>query len=478
MAPSSKGEFGPDWLRGRLSHLLPGFPDVEICVALSGGIDSTALLAALAEMSTGRTRLRAVHVNHGLHPNAKRWSAHCRKLARQLEVPLEVVTVRVPRERGASLEEAARVARYRSLGARLRRGEILLTAHTRDDQLETVLLQLFRGCGLPGLAAMPAVARLGPGTIARPLLACSRAELESWVRDRGLTWIEDDTNQDERFDRNYLRRRVLPAVRERWPGVGPAVARSARHAAEAQGLLTALARADLERASDGPALAVKALRGLPLERRRNVLRLWIASGGRTLPDSRRLDEIAGPLIEARADAHPRVEWAREASADGDAGKRCIVTREADLLSLAEHAPVLDPEVSTLHLGWDWRLSSYTALPDGSLLQLTPERHGPIDLDALPPRLVICWRRGGERLRVRHGGPRRTLKSLLREARVPLAERARLPLIFGDGALIAAADRWLDESVRAPPEARHRGRIVWVQPARLPDAPGPPPARLC
>ncbi|MHB8816574.1 MAG: TilS substrate-binding domain-containing protein, partial [Steroidobacteraceae bacterium] len=152
-----------------------------------------------------------------------------------------------------------------------------------------------------------------PGWLARPLLARSRAELESWVRARELTWIEDDTNLDERFDRNYLRRQVLPAVRRRWPGVGAAVARSARHAAEAQGLLTALARTDLERASDGAALSVKTLRSLSPDRRRNVLRLWIASGGRTLPDARRLEEIAGPLIEARADAHPQVEWAMESA---------------------------------------------------------------------------------------------------------------------------------------------------------------------
>ncbi|MGH8295053.1 MAG: tRNA lysidine(34) synthetase TilS, partial [Steroidobacteraceae bacterium] len=223
---SDKGSFSPEWLRGRLAQLLPGFPDTAVCAALSGGLDSTALLAALAEVRCEGLRLRAVHVDHGLHPNAKRWSAHCRKLARQLRVPLKVLSVTVARERGASLEEAARVARYRCLAQQLHAGEALLTAHTRDDQLETVLLQLFRGCGLPGLAAMPAVAPLGRGTIARPLLACARAELEIWVHARELAWIEDDTNLDERFDRNYLRRRVLPAVRERWPGVGTAVARS------------------------------------------------------------------------------------------------------------------------------------------------------------------------------------------------------------------------------------------------------------
>lgn len=456
---SSRGEFGPDWLRERLTHLLPGFPDVAICVALSGGVDSTALLDALAEARSDGLRLRALHINHGLHANAKRWSAHCRKFARRLGVPLRVLTVTVARERGTSLEEAARVARYRCFAEQLRSGEALLTAHTQDDQLETVLLQLFRGCGLPGLAAMPAVAPLGSGALVRPLLACSRLQLEAWVRARELTWVEDDTNLDERFDRNYLRRRVLPAVRQRWPGAGAAVARSARHAAEAQKLLETLARVDIERASDGASLSVKALRSLAPDRRRNVLRRWIASAGRTLPDARRLEEIAGPLIDARADAHPHVEWAEEIAP----ARRVLVLRHAGLLSLAQQQPMLNSDAPAAQLTWEWQESRRCTLPDGGALELTPERHGPIDLDALPPRLAITWRRGGERLRVRRGGPRRALKSLLQEAHVPLAERARLPLILADGALIAAADLWIDESVRAPPEARHRGRLVWRRP---------------
>jgi len=450
----SRGELGPDWLRERLAHLLPGFPEVAICVALSGGLDSTALLAALAEARFEGMRLRALHIDHGLHPNAKRWSAHCRKVARRLGVPLRVVCVQVARERGASLEEAARVARYACFVEQLRGGEVLLTAHTQDDQLETVLLQLLRGSGLPGLAAMPAVAPLGPGRLARPLLGCSRLQLEAWVGARGLTWVEDDTNLDERFDRNYLRRSVLPAVRQRWPGAAAAVSRSARHAAEAQRLLTELARVDLERASDGPSLSVKALRALTPDRRRNALRLWITNTGYPPPDSRRLEEIAGPLIDARPDAHPHVEW------ESAIARRVSVMRHADLLSLVERGLMLNSGMPAAPLSWQWRQSRSCALPDGGALELTPEPHGPIDLDALPPTLAITWRRGGERLCLRRGGPRRALKSLLQEAHVTLAERARLPLIFAGGALIAAGDLWIDQSVRAPAEAPHRGRLVW------------------
>jgi tRNA(Ile)-lysidine synthase len=449
----SQRAFGPEWLRERLEALLPGFPRVSVCVALSGGIDSTALLAALARGRPRALRLRAAHVDHGLQASSALWSAHCQALARQLEVPLERLPVTVERLRGASLEEAARTARYRALEERLKPGETLLVAHTRDDQLETVLLQLLRGAGLAGLAAMPARSRLGAGWLARPLLTCGRAELEAWVRERGLPWVEDDSNADERFDRNFLRRRVLPAVRERWPGAAAAVARTARHAAQAQGLLESLARADVERASDGAALSVRSLRALSSERRRNALRFWIARSGRALPDTRRLDELAGPVIEARRDAHPRLDW-------GD----WFIERHADLLSMGDAGRALEsPRPPGGSIRWRWRGALRCELPqDVGALELKGDVHGPIDLDALPEELEVTWRRGGERLRVRPGAPRRALKSLLREAQVPIAERARLPLVRAAGELIAAGDLWVDAAVRAGPAARRRARLLWLR----------------
>ncbi len=325
----SRGEFGPDWLRERLAQLLPGFPDVAICVALSGGLDSTALLTALAEIRANGLRLRALHVNHGLHPNAKSWSAHCRKLARRLGVPLRVLSVQVVRARGASLEEAARVARYHCFAEQLRGGEALLTAHTQDDQLETVLLQLFAAAACRGL---PPCRRLRRSARERWHVRCSVARACSsrpGCARASSPGSRMRRNPDERFDRNYLRRTCAAAVRQRWPGAAAAVARSARHAAEAQRLLATLARADLERASDGASLSVKALRVLGPDRRRNVLRQWITSTGRTPPDARRLEEIAGPLLAARADAHPHVEW------ETAIARRVSVTRHADLLSLAD-----------------------------------------------------------------------------------------------------------------------------------------------
>ena len=447
-------QFGPAWLASRLATLLPDYPHVSLCVALSGGVDSTALLAALAKAPSKPAHLRAVHVDHGLRPASKQWATHCRALARGLRVPLKVLTTKVERAPGESLEAAARDARYRLLAGTLAPGEVLLMAHHADDQLETVLLQLLRGSGLPGIAAMPSLADFANGRLARPLLSCSRADLEAWVRAEGLTWIDDDSNVDERLDRNYLRLRVLPLIRERWPGAATAVARSARHAAEAQSLLDALARAEVDRASYGESLSVKSLRALPPSRRRNALRFWIARAGWLAPDTRRLEEIAGPLLEARHDANPFVEW-------GTARTSVRVQRQGDLLSLHGAGEGHD----RAEIVWHWRDTVACDLPYNlGKLELEPDDRGPVDLDALPEELTIRWRSGGERLVPRRGGPRRSLKNLLQEAHVPAADRSRLPLLYAitpTGAqLVAVADLLLDETVQATAAARHRGRLRW------------------
>jgi tRNA(Ile)-lysidine synthase len=330
-----------------------------------------------------------------------------------------------------------------------------------------VLLQLLRGSGLPGIAAMPSVAPFAGGLLARPLLSRSRAELETWVRSRGLSWVEDDTNADDGLDRNYLRLRVLPLIRDRWPGSAAAVARSARHAAEAQSLLDTLARADVDRASYGESLSIKSLRAFPADRLRNALRFWITRAGYLAPDTKRLEEITGPLLDARPDANPFVEWG-----EGEGSARA--QRHGDLLSLGVRVSP-DPSMSAA-LVWSWHDSLVYDLPHNlGKLELEPDERGPLDLDALPHPLTIRWRRGGERLSPRRGGPRRALKNLLQESHVPVTERARLPLLFSNGSagdassaeatssgerLLAVADLLLDETVQAMPTARRRARLRW------------------
>jgi tRNA(Ile)-lysidine synthase len=419
-------------------------------VAFSGGADSTALLAALAAAAARPARLRAIYVDHQLHPDSRGWGRHCRKVAASLGVPLQVRRVRVARGRGQSLEAAARAARYGVLGEVLKAGEALLTAHHQDDQLETVLLQLLRGAGVAGLAAMPACTPFAGGMLVRPLIGVPRAALRAWLRTRGLPWIEDTSNADEHLDRNYLRSRVLPLILARWPAAPDTVVRGARHAAEAQRMLEALGAGDVARASHGAMLSAAVLRALPAERRRNALRFWISRAGHLAPPARRLQEITGPLLAARTDAHPRVTW-----------PGAIVQRQGDLLSIAAPAAAGAQPRGGRVLEWQWRLPRQRVLATGAgHLSLARGARGPLDLDALAGTLQVRARQGGERLRPVRGGARRALKSLLQEARVPLAERAGLPLVYARGRLIAVADRWLDESVQASPASRHRARFVW------------------
>ncbi len=382
----------------------------------------------------------------------------------QLRVPLTVCRVHVARGAGTSLEEQARIARHAAFAAGLHHGEVLLTAHHADDQLETMLLQLLRGAGVAGLAAMPECTRFAAGRHARPLLTATRAQLRAWLQKQGLAWIEDDSNDDGAFDRNYLRAAVMPALLARWPGAPQAAARSARHCGEAQLLLAAVAAADVARAQDGAALDAASLRALPVARRAHALRAWITGQGYRAPDTRRLAEIAGPLLAARIDAQPHVSWQ---TASG-AAERVVVSRHHGRLILhaAAGAAHAGPEHAGVAEGtelvWQPHATRRLELPAGSgALELREERRGPIDLDALPQRLTVRARAGGEHLQLDTGAPR-SLKKLLQNARVVPAERARMPLLYAQGKLVAAGELWLDRSLRAGARTLRRARLHWMR----------------
>jgi tRNA(Ile)-lysidine synthase len=274
-------------------------------------VDSVALLHAARELASHHSGLclRAIHVDHGLQSASGEWAARCQELCRRLAVPCQVLELKLQVQKGESVEAEARRERYQALAGQIEPGEYLLTAHHADDQLETVLLQLFRGAGVAGLAAMPESAELGPGHHLRPLLQVPRAELVDYAEVLGLSWIEDPMNRETRFDRSYLRHEVLPAILARWPAAARTVGRSARHFAEAQRLLESLAEIDAARfLDDEGTLAVAGLLQLPHARRVNVLRWWIVQQGLGLPSAARLESIIRDVLPARPDAHPVVTW--------------------------------------------------------------------------------------------------------------------------------------------------------------------------
>ena len=295
-AAALKGGFGPQWLGARLRALLPAYPRLRLCVAFSGGADSSALLAALAPLARRPLAVRALHVDHGLSPNASAWAAHCRRIARSLGVPLTVCRVEVVRARGASLEAAARAARYAAFAAALAPGEALLTAHHEDDQLETVLLQLLRGAGVAGLAAMPEVAACGHGLAGAAAAADARAS--SW---RHGCAAPASTGSRTRAMRSCASTATTCAGaccrRSGRVGRQPAPPWRARRATPRRRsrCWTRSGAADVGRAAVGALLSAKVLRTLPPERRRNALRYWIGAGGFQVPPTSLLRELAGPL---------------------------------------------------------------------------------------------------------------------------------------------------------------------------------------
>ena len=421
-----------------LDGQLPGWRDRQVCVALSGGLDSTVLLDLFAAMESAPAALRAVHIDHQLQPASHTWSEVCAAACQARDVPLSSLTVAVSRTPGASLEALAREARYAALAGTLAKDEVLVTAHHADDQAETVLLQMLRGAGPDGLAAMPCVRSLGSGIHWRPLLPFDRAAIDDYARARRLHWVEDPSNATADFDRNYLRHRVMPALLERWPSMSRTLARSAGHSAAAGRLLGEVADLDLTTLARGDRLDLQGLRMLSTDRQANALRRWIASNGRPLPDSRHLGRVLTEVLEAPRDSRARVEWP-------GAGVRRF--RDTLHLFVPGDEPRPAPRV--------WEASEVLDLGAGlGALALEPVVGDGVSaalIDAGP--VDVRWRRGGERIRPGPGRRNRRLKSLFREAGVLPWMRDRVPLIYAAGDLVAVGDLWVDGDRIAGPAER-------------------------
>jgi len=432
--------FGAERLADALAALDPDWRTAACCVALSGGPDSAAMVHALAALrEAGRVRaFRAVHVDHGLHAESAIWARRCHELCESLRVPLQTLGIAVAMPPGDSLEAAARGARYAALAKLLQPGEWLLTAHHRDDQLETVLIQLLRGSGVAGLAGMPTRARFGPGWHGRPLLDVDRAELATYARQQGIEVVQDPSNADPRFDRGWLRTQVLPALFARWPAAAATVGRSARHLAQAARLLAALAEADAAAVLDEGRLAVEELRRLPRERQANLLRWWIRSRGLRPPPAARLDAVLEGVLDARRDARPLVRWGGgeiRRYRDRLYALATLMDREAENLAIAE------PAGTCVELGHGL-----------GRLRLVPG-HGAGLRTPLGGAVELRFRGGGESIRPHAARPRKRLKDLCQEAGVVPWMRGRLPLVYVGGRLAAVADLWVDtEFAAAPAEA--------------------------
>ncbi|GAB6040567.1 tRNA lysidine(34) synthetase TilS [Endothiovibrio diazotrophicus] len=423
-----------------LDQLLRLPPVRRFVVAFSGGRDSHVLLHAITSLAPlpGDVSVVAAHVDHTLHPDSSRWSAHCEAVCGELGVPCETIRVDARPLPGESPESAAREKRYGVLRRIVGEGSCLLTAHHRDDQAETFLIQLLRGGGPRGLAAMPRVVPFGGGWLARPLLPFSRDELAAYAEEHALRWIDDPSNFDTDFDRNYLRHRVMPSIAERWRGAPETLARAAGHNAEAAELLAQLAAIDLAgvAGSRPDTLSVSGLQALDSPRRRNALLVWFRRRALASPNARHLERLENDVLLAAVGAQPLLRWAD-----------VEVRRHRDDLYAAARSPGIPlPEV----IPWS-DLSIPLRLPDGRCLHFAPGGEGDIRLAAFEgARVSLRFRRDGERCRVAGRAHGRPLKKLLQESGLPPWERDRLPLLFLDDELAAVLGLWSCEPFAARP----------------------------
>lgn len=427
--------FGAAELDALLDEHLPPATRAWV-VGVSGGGDSACLLSALAELRGKRPEaVRAIHIDHGLQAASIALRASCAALCERLEIPLTVIAVTIDGA-GGSLEALAREARYRAFAQDLEPDECLLTAHHADDQAETLLLQLFRGAGIKGLAAMPVARRLGAGWHLRPLLRLTRRDLAAYREAHGVHALEDPMNRDLRFDRAFLRTEIWPSIIARWPGAAAALGRAARHAADAQALLESAADAALFRLRDGGALSVSGLRALPERARVNVLRRWLAESGHAPPSSARLAEGLRQMLTAGADQVPAVVWGGQA-----------LRRYRDRLFLtAATVPVLDARL-------EWRMQSGSRLELGfglGALCWVP-RSGGLDAGRLTGALSVRRRSGGESLKPGAHASTQSVQHLCQTMGILPWMRDALPMIHAGDALIAIGDLWRDARWLAGPD---------------------------
>jgi tRNA(Ile)-lysidine synthase len=430
-------------VRAALERWPPPADGARLVVAFSGGVDSTVLLAALARLKL-RVPLRAAHVDHGLHPDSSAWSAHCEAVARALGVELVTVRVEVERQARFGLEAAARTARYAALANLLAEGDVLVTAHHGDDQLETVLLRIVRGSGVRGLRAIQERMPFGRGWLARPLLGCSRAEILAQARAWSLRWLEDPANRSLEHDRNFLRAEVVPRLVERWPSAARSAQRLAEQMADAERILDEVAARDAAAVMDPSKVSRAALEPLDVARQRNLLRHLVRRAGFEPPSAQKIDELRAALLGSRRDAQPRIRWA---------GVDARVFRGRLYLMHALPAASARGFAARLDKGERW------VGPEGEL-EFEPLGAGPgLPESWLDDGVTLRFRGGGEVFKPLERAHHRSLKHWLQEAAIVPWMRTRIPLLFRADHLVAVADLWVADETRAASN-EPRWRVVW------------------
>ena len=376
--------------------------------------------------------VRAIHIHHGLQAEADHWDRHCADVCSKLDVAYQCIHVDADPGPGESPEDAARKARYQALENELRSDEVLLTAHHQDDQAETLLLQLMRGAGPAGLASMPVIKSFGAGHHARPMLGFSQELLRQYAEEHKLIWVDDPSNADTSFDRNYIRKEVMPRLVENWSNANEALSHVAALQQDTLEVIDAMAATDLAAVSTQQrnSLSISELKQLPQARQYNVLRYWINVSGYARPRRNIMQEVIESVLPAAEDATPLVLWG---SAE--------IRRYQDTLYIL---PALNSHEIHHVYAWDGEQPLYL---DTLNLEMRLEQSlgRGLHQDAVARRMTVRFRQGGEQLRPQGRRHTHSLKKLMQEAGIPPWQRNRIPLIYIDHQLACVCGYWVAES---------------------------------
>jgi tRNA(Ile)-lysidine synthase len=414
-------------------------------LAFSGGLDSHVLLKLMQQVAIDLTlTLKVIHIHHGLNKEADQWLLFCQQLCIAYHLPFVARTISIEPLNAESVEQAARRKRYAAIKALLGPDDILLTAHHQDDQAETLLLQLLRGAGMKGLAAMPQIKSFGLGLHGRPLLPFTRAQLFKYAKQENLQWIEDEMNNDTRHMRNFIRQQIVPQLKMRVPGLNKVLTRTALHMAEAQDLLMALAQEKNAQAKGSVASTLSVAKCLQqsLPMQRLMLRTWISDNGFPVPNTAKLQTIQQTVLNSRWHKMPSVAY-----------QNIAIKRYGDdlyIVSIDVDEPLADRlwqiEQPLLIPGWGL-LQAKQALGQGMLLK--------------QQQVWLRFRRGGEVVAM-PGLGHKTLKHLMQEWRIPPWQRGHLPLLYDRQTLIAIPGFYQHKDYLAP--NNQYGWVFQIKPA--------------
>jgi tRNA(Ile)-lysidine synthase len=379
--------------------------------------------------------LSAVHVHHGLNAAADDWAQFCQDLCRRMQIPVELIHVDASPVRGESPEATARKLRYQAIAEIIREGDALLTAHHQDDQAETLLLQLMRGSGVPGLAAMPSQVSFSKGILLRPLLDFRRHDLREYALQQQLDWVEDSSNEDIRFDRNFMRHEILPELTGRWPGLVAKLCRTSMHMSEAMSLLDERAAEDLQQVvtAERSIININALGALSKARQHNLLRYWLRDLGLPVPSQAQMQHVISDVIHAAPGSDPCVKWP---------GVELRAYRR-QLYALSAMSPFMPDR----RLAWD--MQSVLQIDGVGTLEASMVQGQGLTTALLGQKdICIGFRQGGERIRPARRGHEHELKKLFQEAAVPPWQRERTPILYQGDQVVAVAGLCESESFQA------------------------------